>query len=102
MKKILFILTALFFSTATFAVENHTQKSTSKDKLDAYAINLKKQQHRKKELKETFTDNCGVEWTVTASCNNCSAQALQDGIDQWKSDHYNASTGCYNGPIVAE
>lgn len=40
-----------------------------------------------KTMVMTFTDGCGTEWTITASCGTCSNNDLAMGITDWMVNH---------------
>ncbi len=40
-----------------------------------------------KSYSVSFTDGCGTEWTITASCGSCTNVQLQQAIEQWKEDN---------------
>lgn len=92
MKKITLLVVAFLFATYSFAID--TKPEASKQELTFVKSSEFKPDLLRKQMTLTFTDECGTEWTVTASCSSCTDQALLNGINNWLNEH-STGDGCY-------
>ncbi|NII25923.1 hypothetical protein HB364_12580 [Pseudoflavitalea sp. X16] len=92
MKKITLLVVAFLCATYSFAID--TKPETGKQEFTVVKTSEVKPDVLKKQMTLTFTDECGTEWTITASCGSCTDQALLNGINNWLNEH-STGGGCY-------
>lgn len=93
MKKIIFLFVFAIFAFTTYASGNLKSKEVRSIK-ELASMTL------------TFTDGCGTQWTLTATCNGCTQGDLYSAISTWEVTHNSGSgvngTPCYQDPNATE